>query len=273
MKKNIHVLETNQPSKLCKSIVGLHLTESMVSTNDAFINQNIYITSSEEIKEGDWYLVELFKITGKSDGLHIEKCTKLDDVWCNDFGVIYTRHKDNCKKIILTTDQKLITDGVQEIDDEFLGWLTKNPTCEFVEVKKQYITPLGDIVDTCYDNERLNYKIIIPQEEAKQGSIKYLVESLKRSDPEAFAKLEKALLKNEQDLMWGKQETLEEAADNWVRKPIIGTRRDSFIAGANYMAERMYSEEDLRSAYRWGTLVNQGTKEHFNEWFEQFKKK
>ena len=39
------------------------------------------------------------------------------------------------------------------------------------------------------------------------------------------------------------------------------------------MQERMYSEEDLRNAYRWGTTVNHGTKEHFNEWFEQFKKK
>lgn len=38
-------------------------------------------------------------------------------------------------------------------------------------------------------------------------------------------------------------------------------------------SERMYSEEDLRNAYRWGTTVNHGTKEHFNEWFEQLKKK
>ena len=37
--------------------------------------------------------------------------------------------------------------------------------------------------------------------------------------------------------------------------------------------QSMYSEEDLRNAYRWGTTVNHGTKEHFNEWFEQFKKK
>ena len=37
--------------------------------------------------------------------------------------------------------------------------------------------------------------------------------------------------------------------------------------------EKMYSEEDLRNAYRWGTTVNHGTKEHFKEWFEQFKKK
>ena len=49
--------------------------------------------------------------------------------------------------------------------------------------------------------------------------------------------------------------------------------RQAFKDGAKWMAERMYSEEDLRNAYRWGTLVNQGTKEHFNEWFEKFKKK
>jgi len=41
------------------------------------------------------------------------------------------------------------------------------------------------------------------------------------------------------------KETLEEAADNWVRKPIIGTKRDSFIAGAKWQAERMYSETDM----------------------------
>jgi hypothetical protein len=50
-------------------------------------------------------------------------------------------------------------------------------------------------------------------------------------------------------------------------------KQEGFIVGAKYMAERMYSEEDLRNAYRWGTTVNHGTKEHFNEWFEQFKKK
>ena len=69
------------------------------------------------------------------------------------------------KKIILTTDQDLVKDGIQSIDDEFLEWFVNNPSCEFIDVKKQYITPLGDVVDFCYDNERLNYKIIIPQEE------------------------------------------------------------------------------------------------------------
>jgi hypothetical protein len=44
--------------------------------------------------------------------------------------------KSNYKKIILTTDQDLIKDGVQAIDDEFLEWFVKNPSCEEVEIKK-----------------------------------------------------------------------------------------------------------------------------------------
>ena len=38
------------------------------------------------------------------------------------------------KKIIITTDQDLIKDGVQAIDDEFLEWFVKNPSCESVDI-------------------------------------------------------------------------------------------------------------------------------------------
>jgi hypothetical protein len=38
-------------------------------------------------------------------------------------------------KIILTTDQDLIKDGVQAIDDEFLEWFVNNTSCEEVEIK------------------------------------------------------------------------------------------------------------------------------------------
>ena len=62
-----------------------------------------------------------------------------------------------------------------------------------------------------------------------------------------------------------------EAAANLVDPNVCKT--ENWIAGAKWQQERMYSEEDLRNAYRWGTTVNHGTKEHFNEWFEQFKKK
>jgi len=72
-----------------------------------------------------------------------------------------------------------------------------------------------------------------------------------------------------------KQETLEEAGTAYSETVTENktSHMIGFYNGAKWMQENSYSEEDLRNAYRWGTQVNQGTKEHFNEWFEQFKKK
>jgi hypothetical protein len=79
------------------------------------------------------------------------------------------------------------------------------------------------------------------------------------------------------------KETLEEAAERLfkefqIENPIVPNNhirpfKLGFIKSAKWQQKRMYIEEDLRNAYRWGTTVNHGTKEHFNEWFEQFKKK
>jgi hypothetical protein len=73
------------------------------------INGNTYITSDEEIKEGMWFL----PISGIGWELNIP--IKAD----GNGGY----HNEHCKKIILTTDQDLINDGVaklpqQEISDE-----------------------------------------------------------------------------------------------------------------------------------------------------------
>jgi hypothetical protein len=68
-----------------------------------------------------------------------------------------------------------------------------------------------------------------------------------------------------------KQETLEEAADNWVRKPLIGTRRDSFIAGAKWKEEQIPSiiEQYLETAF----ISKEQGYMNPEKWFEQFKKK
>jgi hypothetical protein len=100
---------------------------------------NIYITSSEEIQEGNWYLDTTVNVIFKNDKLFLN-------------GTGY-------KKIILTTDPTLIADGVQSIDDEFLEWFVKNSSCEFVEIQCRYNFYAG------YD--LVHYKIIIPQEEPK----------------------------------------------------------------------------------------------------------
>jgi len=68
---------------------------------------------------------------------------------------------------------------------------------------------------------------------------------------------------------------LEEAAERFLDMCNgIVVSKSSFIAGAKYQAERMYSEEDLRKAFHVGRLY-QGREGDttFEEWFEQFKKK
>lgn len=100
------------------------------------INNNIYIINDEEIKMGDWYIIEF-------NGVKITKCTSEQEL-------ISIEGRNDCQKIILTTDQSL--NDVQAIDDEFLDWFVKNPSCE--EIKIESWETKGEW--------NLDYKIIIP---------------------------------------------------------------------------------------------------------------
>ena len=98
------------------------------------VNNNIYITSDEEIKEGDWCLLD--HNVGQSTGYSVLKCLQAD-IENGEYLFQGDGHKfttGRCKKIILTTDDQLIADGVQPINDEFLEWFVNNPSCEKVEV-------------------------------------------------------------------------------------------------------------------------------------------
>jgi len=114
--KNIHILSTDQPSRLHYYFyMSKEYTLSKEPLNWRTAS-HIYITSNEEIKDGDWM------IRGN------EQPTLVTSNFFWDFGVRYY-------KIILTTDPALIADSIQSIDGNFLEWFVKNPTCEFVEVK------------------------------------------------------------------------------------------------------------------------------------------
>jgi len=221
--KNIHILPTTQPSRLCidNSCNELNYSEKEGLNSKHITNQHIYITSNKEIKEGDWYL-DTFKNEIRKAQLNLSN--------------------DKYKKIILTTDPTLIADGVQSIDDEFLEWFVKNSSCEFVEVNKKLVEfPL---------TFKMMYKIIIPQETLEE-------------------QMYRASFENESPL--------------W---------HDGFIAGFKYMAERMYSEEDMRKSFFQGWVTRERFDDQipdiiypkgldyeekqeyaFNLWFEQNKKK
>lgn len=102
--KNIHVLTTDKQSRLYLGnngnfVFGMIQT-SIQSRNNDFTNQNIYITNDEGIKEGDWVIT--------NNGLLAKVITEL------------TWHFINSKKIILTTDQDLISDGIAQISEDVL---------------------------------------------------------------------------------------------------------------------------------------------------------
>ncbi len=149
--KNVHLIETDKPSRLI--IYSTLLNEFRLldePIKDWKHKRHIYITDNSEIKEGDWCF----------DGTDlIHKKTKYNDA-------LVDGNKD-AKKIILTTDQDLIADGIQAIDDEFLEWFVKNPSCEFVEVEREKsIGYAGDRQRTFYGK----YKITIPKKEPKPHS-------------------------------------------------------------------------------------------------------
>jgi len=145
--RNIHILPTDKPSKLHNyTFDGLWLSKKVLNWKEA---RNICITNDEDIKENDYIITK--------DGRLVQ------------VSYLLSKDLDGASKVILTTDQDLIKDGVQAIDDEFLEWFVKNPSCEEV-----FLT--NDFEQVNQDNPILRgstnvvhkYKIIIPKEEPKQ---------------------------------------------------------------------------------------------------------
>ena len=140
--ENIHILSTDKPSRLIKNNRGYALiTDEFTQSDLDYIQakfQHIYITNDEEIKRyGEYYL----------------------DIDTNEVKTSFEnmgKYLSNEKKIILTTDPDLIKDGVQEIDDEFLEWFVKNPSCEFVEIEDSVWDGISKWIPY--------YDIIIPEE-------------------------------------------------------------------------------------------------------------
>jgi len=235
--RNIHLIPTDKPSRLGylskkgkEVFKDLRLyTRSTPNILDSE-NQHLYITNDEEIKEGDYVCA--------SGGVRFVKTLNKDRAKTfKDDGIISKQspssscHLSNYKKIILTTDQDLIKDGVQVIDDEFLEWFVKNPSCEWIEIIDDTFT-VGEMSKLPLGTRNHKHKIITPKEELSEYSFK--------------------------DGKW--------------------------------QAERMYSEEDLKTAYfsaieatgeGWNGEYAQGNhpdiksvfNDEYKKWFEQFNKK
>ena len=248
--KNIHLIPTSQPSRLHKIGNELGLTDK---PNNNFLakQQNLYITSDEVVKVGDWVI-------------EFQKNDKIGEVHFINGEYVIT--KDIQKKIILTTDPTLITDGVQAIDDNFLEWFVKNPSCESLEIEKTQFNPVFDEDDLSYDGMTAyyTYTILIPKEEPKDVVLGYKTS------------LDAQIL----DRIEPKQETtsLEEAGAiaAGLCEHLEAKEQAMFIAGfqecAKYQAERMYSEEEVIAFTQW-MYDYKGDINKVEELLKQFKKK
>ena len=245
--KNIHILPTDKPSRLFIDIDNdkLTITNNPIG-GEHMMNQNIYITNSEEIKEGDWCIVTPFGIDKFAKVIRFKK----------ENGILYNLE---CKKIILTTDQELINDDVQEIPDEFLKWFVKNPSCEEVEVKP-LMAGFVDDEPSYYENM---YEIIIPKEETLEEALtaeEFFRNKIKENiEWEGEITLWKVPLNAELSMRWAKEYS------DYVIK---------------WQQERSYSEEEiqfnvnnlLNTLFK-GKMDSNAIATIVNEWFEQFKNK
>jgi hypothetical protein len=272
--KNIHLLPTEKPSRLWTNNLRRRLElDEFIEQHPTNIAKHIYITNSEEIKEGDW--VKLFVKHIDKEWVH--KVTKEDLL-------LYTDFNNEGSKIILTTDQDLIADGVQAIDDEFLEWFVKNPSCEYVEIEdsvwdgiSKWIpyydiiipeepNPCKDIVindkatiDVPFHNKHIRFENLTSEQAGYllQVSEFYQLNGVRRS----------AVVPQEEpkDLAYWK----ENAEEDYMKVPI------SVLRYITELEERMYSEEELKNAIEISVAKALGVMSFTinEESFEQFKKK
>jgi hypothetical protein len=241
--KNIHISPTENSSRLSHNkdgVLELHRLQWRKGTH------NIYITSDEEIKEGDWCL----KVSSIYKGGGIIQKYSFIDAQFED--IIF-------KKIILTTDQDLIKDGVQAIDDEFLEWFVNNPDCESVGVVKTIpynFDCLSDISQDkfielfynskLYDEKKYNDVFYWSENEGKDFLV--LFPNYKIIIPRATQQIINEDYAGGLDMgqIPTNKETIEEVAEK--RFPSKMEMYEVFIEGAKWQQEqdkKMYSEGEV----------------------------
>ena len=210
--KNVHLLPTDKPTRLFYDIsLDKLIIATTAEVSKWFDNKHIFITSDEQIKEGDWFI--------NKNG-YISICVKAFEEWLKT-------NKSEIKKIILTTDQDLIKEGVQAIDDTFLEWFVNNPSCEnVVVITEQYTQNYHK--DIWYNR----YKIIIPQEEPDYTALLQPVGTRQETLGEVAERLTKDFPHYS-------------VRDNMDDSDIKGWFLEALQKGAEWQAERMYNPEEV----------------------------
>ena len=260
--KNIHVLPTDKPSRLVKIKDNLWYTTTENIPGGVY--QHIYITNDEEILVRDYYI--------SSHEASINQCF--------DFNKETLNKAYWAKKVILTTDQDLIKDGVQPIDDEFLEWFVKNPSCEEVEVNHFGMCCSNQLIAQCINCNQYNpvYKIIIPKEESKQETLEEAAE-IDLTNLCYYDKRNPDCSVDDEDIEDHKKSLLKRNRTCSCDNCFYG--RTKLTEQLIRQQKRMYSElelfinevKDKIDSFEYSVNQQSYISEYMTEWFKQFKKK
>ena len=290
--KNVHLIPTDEPSRLGRFVDTDNLFLRTPNDLPRGENVHVYITNNEEIRDGvnQWYLD---KVLNKP---------------YNSGGAQYSSKQD---VIILTTDEFLIADGIQEIPNDFLEWFVNNPSCQYggykdiawdqiitlKEEPKQY--PIGGYAPGFYSCECITCKtefmgdklaiqcepcaIKTTQEEPKKDYSGLHLRHCYQGEYKDGCKYGKDDCPAKP--LEPKQETIEEAAEHhWKMQGLMALDESTkpyiiqdFTAGAKWQQEQdknKFSEEEvIQILINYQHYLTTNDDRTADEWFENIKKK
>lgn len=229
MEKNIFTIPTTEPSYvyLVKNINVLALTskdpDAMEQYGSGTHNQQVYITNKDFYDRGDWCIdiesEEIFKVAEVKEFSGIVRSDTNTYVY------------DACAKIVLTTDLKLIEDGVKEIDRDFLDWFVGFRLGEIIGIEVEKTPLLSNNGRALYGYA---YKTIIPPKQEVSVRLNNSLNQFNLSLEEAINtepfKLKeigfgnKSIIEIQKFIKKTKQETLQENAKRILANNIDGLR-------------------------------------------------
>ena len=160
--------------------LNLHLNKLSIfnkpyPNGDNTKSQHLYLTSDEEIKEGDW-VIENSNIIVKVVSLFEDNCLVKNNT-------AYNTNLKLCKKIVATTDNSInVNYPIAEIPESFIqayikayneGNTITEVTVEYEQIKKREITSIGtmSISNTFITKTRSDNTVIVHQAKMYQAKM------------------------------------------------------------------------------------------------------
>ena len=220
LKRNVVMLPTNKKAVKQGQLVigaGHYLFASRESDNIGNLDaQELYITSDEEIKKGDWYI---------DDTNDVRQSVTSDD--------IYWKSRTDYKKIIATTDKSLKC-TIQHDSDGFLNIPIPSPSDSFI---KKFIErynegyPITDVMVEYEPDYSIHCNISANECLTYQSDIKdckdcpYCKQKLKVDKNNCI--------------------TIRPIKETWTREEVIALTRDAFDNSCKYSSHKEWIEQNL----------------------------